>query len=452
MKLMAMLCMAVASIASANAAKPAAPQISPAGALFLSNVTVTVSGVAEELRYTLDGSVPDTNSLRYAGPVQLTNSALLKVRAFANGKASDIAAEFFTLADTNVLSFTSSLPLIVIQTLGRTLPTPSNAPAWMQVINVATNSASRLTHAPEFSGHASLKPRGYTSMRYPKRSLTVETREASGVDDMKVSLLGMPADSDWVLYAPYPDRTLMRDVLAYELSNALGHYASRTRYVEVFLNDSTNRLSRAHYVGVYVLEEKVKIAPQRVAIHKLSPKHDSEAEISGGYLFKKDHLEKAGADPVVPAHSRPPVLMGRYPTEPGGFPALATGFLQPQDPAVFQNAVSIVTNTIVVTNVVNGTNVSVAPPSVTVVRSVTQILTNMVSVTNLVVSTNQIVATNFPLSTNVSVTTHTTIVTNPVVAAQTVVATNVIGTTNQIDAATTVVNTTVTHQSGWWCQ
>lgn len=79
--------------------------------------------------------------------------------------------------------------------------------------------------------------------------MAVETLNPAGEKEA-VPLLGMPADSDWILYAPYSDKTLLRDVLAYELSNQFGHYASRTRFVEVFLNDSTNRLARAHYAGV----------------------------------------------------------------------------------------------------------------------------------------------------------------------------------------------------------
>ena len=34
--------------------------------------------------------------------------------------------------------------------------------------------------------------------------------DAAG-DDLAVSALGFPAESDWVLYASYLDRTLMRD-------------------------------------------------------------------------------------------------------------------------------------------------------------------------------------------------------------------------------------------------
>lgn len=421
------------------------PVLSPRDTLFLDRITVSITAPVTEVRYTIDGSEPTTNSLRYAGPVILTNSTLLKARAFAGAQASDVVAAAFTIADTNVLTFTLSLPLVVIQNAGGTLPTPSNAPAWLQIINAGTTPHATLTNAPEFAGLAELKPRGYTSRRYPKKSMTVELLDASG-EETKASLLGMPADSDWILYAPYPDRTLMRDVLAYELSNALGHYASRTRFVEVFYNDSTNKLSRAHYVGVYVLEEKIKVAPHRVAIHKMSAKDNAEPEITGGYLFKKDHLEKAGVDLPSdgPPHARPPALLGRFPTEAGGFPAIASGFLPGVDPPIFSHAQSITTNSVVVTNFLASTNVIVPPPSVTIVRTNFIVSTNVANVTNAVVATNFLVSTNFPVTTNFTVHTQTNVVTNAVVAAQTVTGTNTLATTNQVDANTVVINTSVT--------
>jgi hypothetical protein len=53
-------------------------------------------------------------------------------------------------------------------------------------------------------------------------------------NDRDVSLLKMPEDSDWILYAPYNfDRALMRNAFVYELSNQLGRYAVRTRFCEV---------------------------------------------------------------------------------------------------------------------------------------------------------------------------------------------------------------------------
>jgi hypothetical protein len=85
---------------------------------------------------------------------------------------------------------------------------------------------------------------------------------------MNVSLLGMPEESDWVLYAPYSDKSLLRNVLAYQIARSMGRYATRTRFCEVVLN--------GEYWGVYVLEEKIKRDKNRVDIKKLE-----EDEITG---------------------------------------------------------------------------------------------------------------------------------------------------------------------------
>ncbi len=428
-----------------EAARISAPEIQPRGGVFTSNITVTFTAAVKEIRFTLNGSTPGTNSPLYSTPIVLTNSAQIKARAFAGpAEASEITTETFVCADTNALAFTSTVPIIVISTHGNAIPSPSNAPAWMHIISPGTKQYVTLREAPEFGGYASLKLRGFSSLRYPKKSLSVEIVDATG-DETPVSLLGMPADSDWILYAPYPDKTLIRDVLAYELSNKLGHYASRTRFVEVFLNDTTNKLERAHYAGVYVLEEKIKISPARVAIQKLSAKVNAEPAITGGYLFKKDHLEKVGIDLPAdgPAHSKPMPLIERLPTPPGGFPAAASGFLPPADPPLLSNTLSVITNTVPVTNFLAGTNVVVPPPSVTIIRTNSQLVTNLVNVTNSVIATNLVIATNFPVATNISVTSKTVIATNPVVAMQAVAGTNIVATTNLVDAQTIVINTTV---------
>lgn len=434
----------LAALTESNAAVTM-PAISPDGALFTNDVTVTLAATAGQIRFTTDGTTPTTNSPLYAAPLRLTNSALLQARAFTSNDASLATAAVFTSAHTNVAGFQSTLPVMVIHSFGQSLPTPSNAPAWLQVFAPAANQPASLTTRAEFSGPAKLKRRGFSSLRFPKMSLSVETIDLQG-DESAVSLLGLPADSDWVLYAPYPDRTLMRDVLAYEMSRRLGHYASHTRFVEVFLNDSTNQLTRAHYAGVYVLEEKIKVAPHRVALRKLSPKDEAEPEITGGYLFKKDHLEKATAAsaPAAPRPELPPVLTDRYPTGPGGFPAAASGFLPAVEPLLFVTAQSLTTNAVAVTNFV-GTNFGVVPPpSVTIVRTNSLLLTNLVSVTNSSIATNLLVTTNHPVVTNVTVTSLTVISTNAVVATQSTTGTNTVATTNQVDAHTVVISTTLT--------
>jgi hypothetical protein len=109
--------------------------------------------------------------------------------------------------------------------------------------------------APGFEGDVAISTRGRWSRHFPKKSYRFEVREPDG-SNRDVALLGMPADDDWILYASWNDRTLMRNVLAYDLARRMGRYAARSRYVRLRVNGS--------YSGVYVLMEKPKLHRARV--------------------------------------------------------------------------------------------------------------------------------------------------------------------------------------------
>ena len=108
---------------------------------------------------------------------------------------------------------------------------------------------------PGYRGRIGIETRGQSSQMFPKKSYAVELRDAEG-KDRKAPLLGMPEDGDWVLYAPYNDKTLMRNVLAYETARWTGRYAARTRFLELRLN--------GRYHGVYVMMEKLELGDDRV--------------------------------------------------------------------------------------------------------------------------------------------------------------------------------------------
>ncbi|MBN2698240.1 MAG: CotH kinase family protein [Bacteroidales bacterium] len=132
-----------------------------------------------------------------------------------------------------------------------------------------------------YNGKISIELRGSTSLIYPKKQYGLETRNEDGSNN-NVSLLGLPDENDWVLYAPYADKSLIRNVLAYRLSEELGHYAPRTRLCELVLNDL--------YQGVYVLTEKIKRDKNRVDISKLDPDDISGDDVTGGYIIKFDKI------------------------------------------------------------------------------------------------------------------------------------------------------------------
>ena len=138
---------------------------------------------------------------------------------------------------------------------------------------------------------AGIKVRGSSSASWPKRSYAIEIRDALG-EDSDYPLLGMPAESDWILWPPYStDPSMVRNAFAYGIANQVGLYSARTRFCEVYLDTESEALSAAHYVGVYVLMEKIKRAPSRIDVAEILPHHDQLPEISGGYILRIDRLD-----------------------------------------------------------------------------------------------------------------------------------------------------------------
>ncbi|HVV71472.1 MAG TPA: chitobiase/beta-hexosaminidase C-terminal domain-containing protein, partial [Verrucomicrobiae bacterium] len=69
------------------------PSIVPGGGTFSGQVTVALldSAPGVTIRYTLDGSLPDTNSVVYSGPFVLSSSAVLLAKAFEDGFIDSVA-------------------------------------------------------------------------------------------------------------------------------------------------------------------------------------------------------------------------------------------------------------------------------------------------------------------------------------------------------------------------
>ncbi len=70
------------------------PSLTPSGGTFTGFVNVTASDAATNpttLYYTLNGSLPTTNSALYTGPIHLTNSATININAWAPGYTNSVA-------------------------------------------------------------------------------------------------------------------------------------------------------------------------------------------------------------------------------------------------------------------------------------------------------------------------------------------------------------------------
>jgi len=176
----------------------------------------------------------------------------------------------------------SNLPIVVVST-NEEISSDRRVGGHMGIIwNKGNEKNTPSDTYNDYDGQIAIEYRGHSSLEFPKKSYRLETQDQNGMN-LNARILDMPADDDWILYAPYSDKTLMRNFLVYTLAAEINDYAPRVRFCELIVNDD--------YKGVYVMTEKIKENNDRVNIAGLTPQDTAEPEITGGYLFRKDWTE-----------------------------------------------------------------------------------------------------------------------------------------------------------------
>ena len=96
----------------------------------------------------------------------------------------------------------------------------------------------------------------------------------------KTNVLGLPArERNWTLINNYGDKTLMRNLLAFDLSRRFQMpYTASGIPVNVYLN--------GEFKGCYQLCDHVEVATHRVEVQELAPRDNALPNLSGGYLIE----------------------------------------------------------------------------------------------------------------------------------------------------------------------
>ncbi len=258
-------------------------------------LAMTCGTPGASIRYTTDGTPPSlTHGTYYTSPIHISSLTTIVAGAFKAGyQQSETRIETYIFLDREMPSFSSNLPIIVVDTLGRGIPNLKDAPTAEQYVDCraviidvddATGRSSIPSHE-HFSGLGQIRRRGEST--YGQGHFAFEVQDESR-QDKDVSLLGMPAESDWILSYDVIDYTMMKNELAFQWFRDMGHYAPRQRYVEVYLNTRGGPLSASDYKGLFMLREKIKHNDDRVDIKRLNGLHNQEPHITGGYIFKND--------------------------------------------------------------------------------------------------------------------------------------------------------------------
>ncbi|HEX5222189.1 MAG TPA: lamin tail domain-containing protein [Verrucomicrobiae bacterium] len=243
--------------------------------------------------------VPNDASPIYTGPLSINSSVQVRARAYPSGPnlfPGPLASKTYVQINSGAAAFVSDVPIVLLHNFsGGTPPATVDQSAVMMVFGTSFGRASML-NPPDTIARIGLNIRGSSTQGLPKKSFAVEAWDEFN-DDLKIPILDLPAESDWVLYAPNSfDKSLIHNPLMHELSRQIGRYSPRVRMVEVFTSFGAGAVNYTspqvgNYNGIYVLEEKIKADANRVEIADLDPEDTNAPAITGGYIMKVDRAD-----------------------------------------------------------------------------------------------------------------------------------------------------------------
>ncbi|GHV57395.1 hypothetical protein FACS1894182_06110 [Bacteroidia bacterium] len=157
--------------------------------------------------------------------------------------------------------------------------------ASMKIIWNKNGGENRITDTNyDYNGKIGIKYRGNSSYwNSDKKPFALRLQDAAG-SKQKASILGMEKDEDWALLAPFNDKSMIRDVLLFDLMRGTLEYVPTGKYCEVVLNGV--------YQGVYILAARVRQGSGRINISK--PTSDSGDGLTGGYHLEIDRNDSPG--------------------------------------------------------------------------------------------------------------------------------------------------------------
>ena len=190
--------------------------------------------------------------------------------------------------DRRVELTSTNLPIVWIEVDGVTIDRYERIPAHMKIIyngEGKMNYADTVAHpgqSIDYEGPIALRYRGNSSVnasdKKPYSFRTLERPLNKDSKKRKVKILGLGKDNNWALLAPYSDKSMMRDLLAFELARPWMEYVPKGRYCELFLDGT--------YYGVYILCEVVSKGKHRLNLAKPGKSGDA---LTGDYLMEVDY-------------------------------------------------------------------------------------------------------------------------------------------------------------------
>jgi len=171
--------------------------------------------------------------------------------------------------DDSKLAQLTNLPNVIIHTTNAE-DVSSRENYLKGIVSIISEDGTQL-----FTDSLEIRGRGNASWGFPKKPYRMRLFN-------KASLVGHPAtERNWTLINNYGDKTLMRNLLAFDLSSRYELvYTPAGTPVNVFLN--------GEFKGCYQLCDHIQVAENRVGITEMKKGDISGEALTGGYLIEVD--------------------------------------------------------------------------------------------------------------------------------------------------------------------
>ena len=181
--------------------------------------------------------------------------------------------------DTRLYQVTN-LPTVSIHTLNGEIPYDKEHQIVSQLTIISPSVEGENSHL--LSEPGTTRERGNASRGFPKKPYRIKF-------DKKQRVLDAPAKAKkWTLINNYGDKTLMRNLLAFELSRRMGMpYTPYGTAVDVLLN--------GEYKGCYQLSDQIQVHKGRVEIQEMTTQENVGFPLTGGYLIEIDAYASGGS-------------------------------------------------------------------------------------------------------------------------------------------------------------
>ena len=126
----------------------------------------------------------------------------------------------------------------------------------------------------DFETITRIRGRGNSTWTMPKKPYKLKL-------DTKAPLFGMNSHKEWAVLADYLDKTLLRNITAFEISRiAEMRWTPSSVSFDLYLNGL--------YQGVYAMTEQVNVGDGRLDMDLVKPSDNSDEALTGGYLLELD--------------------------------------------------------------------------------------------------------------------------------------------------------------------